>query len=264
MKRLIFLVSLCLLMLALGHGYYALTGDFQISQLLQAEANGIGAGVAPSVVPSREFTYLGHGHQSFAFLSRDGTVVLKLFKNDYLNRSAWKNVIPPIFFLRPLFLYTGEGKASRMRRLLNGYEAAFAYDRENAGLLAFHQYKTGCPLPCTLVDALGAKQTLNLDDYVFALQVKAVPFRKEMSSLDQEGRDRRLQQLETLYLAEAERKILDHDHNVFDNIGFLDDRAIRIDSGKIEYRPDLDAEAFHRNYRKIVENRLRPKYPGTL
>src|SRR5215470_15903037 len=64
---------------------------------------------APSLKPQEEanlhailnqrFSYIGKGHQSYAFVSEDNQYVLKFFKFTYLKPSWFLNWLPPLPFI---------------------------------------------------------------------------------------------------------------------------------------------------------------------
>ena len=278
-KTLIFLLAVFLL-LGSGHLYLHMTGDFQKDYLLPSGPypHPVTLPTLPAEEISRAesifrqgFYYLGHGNQTYVFGSDDGRYVLKLFKKDYLKRTWVKHLIPPIFPIRSLFLYSGAGKESREKKLLNGYTAAYTYARDLAGLLYFHlNQDMTLTHTVTLRGGLGVTYEIKLGDYVFALQERATTTKVELSRLLSEGEleeaKKRICQLLELYRTGYRRGIQDLDYNFLDNTGFVGQRAIRQDVGKIILNPAvMTPDGAKQDLNKVVEKRLKPwirkRYP---
>lgn len=262
------------LFLGLGHIYYFLTGDFRLANVLTHAPYPLEV-VTPSPsaeddqgiqhILDKEFHFLDHGHQTFVFVSQDQQHVLKLFKSDYLQYSWAIHILPPIPPFRQLFLHRGEKKDNRMRKLLNGYAIANAYDRDNSGLLYFspNQEERNSGKTVTLLNMFGKRWALNLNAVVFAIQKKAVTTNCELTQLLSAGNvtkaKQRLQQLFSLYFSEFRRGIVDHDYNLLDNTGFVGDRAIRLDVGKVSLDKSILNDAVNRALlKRIVRKRIKP------
>lgn len=246
-----------------GHFYYYTTGDFRLDYLLKASTADADPmtdeGKWAASILNQPFTYLAQGHQTFVFLSRDGQYVLKLFKKDYLNRSGILHLLPPVPPFRSFLLHQGAARESRRKKLLSGYETAYAYDRENCGLCYYHPRRVEKGDFRVVFDS----EVQDLNDYVFAIQVKAVTTKQELSRLislqNKEAVKVRLAELIDLYVSEYRRGIYDKDHNVFDNTGFYKEKAVRQDAGKIVRDPFGMTEEFMRSdLGKIIDQRLGP------
>lgn len=267
-------IALVLITLLLsGHLYYFITGDFRTSYLLESQETGefVEQFNKPDKdhqilkkILGQQYFYLRHGNQIYAFVSDDDKYVLKLFKKDFFLRTRWVHVLPPISSFRALYLYSGEGKEKRKKKLLNGYTTGFVYDRENCGLLYFHPYsELYSGLETILVTGLGNKLPIDLNQYVFAIQVKANTTKKELSKLLSQGKvseaNLRIQQLYDLYFSGYNNDIFDHDHNLIDNTGFYGGRAIRQDVGKVVRDPHLITyTSVKKDLKKITDDRLGP------
>lgn len=263
----LFLIAFAFILLILGgHVYYRTTGDFDTNYLLEAKKGEVGTNLeAPSDVRNilgRPFHYLGQGHQTFAFVSEDGKVVLKLFKKDYLKRSGWQNLFPPVPPFRSFLLHEGRAKDLRREKLLKGYSAAYLHDKKNSGLVYYHPHMTAdAKLKVVLMTGFKFKKSLDLNNEVFAIQVKAVTTKEELSHLlskrDIPKAKKRIHELISLYFSSYRNGIFDHDHNLLDNTGFYEERAIRQDIGKVVYEPQMINRAFvTADLKKIQEERL--------
>ena len=270
MSRILFFTLLVLAILAFGHIYYRITGDFRASNILIVNLS------TPVIQPSdnerekakeilkQPFAFLGYGHQTYVFVSQDQKYVLKFFMNDYLQRTWYFKIIPPIPPFKQFVIYNGESKQYRMQRLLNGYATAYHLNRENSGLFYLH-YQEEQPLNCTacLVNRLGITQHLNLDDFIFVIQERVVTTREELTKLFKEKNTarvkERIRQLFDLYLSEYQHALFDHDHNLIDNTGFAGEKAIRHDLGKL-VKDDaiLSSDVYCEDLRKITWKRIDP------
>jgi len=148
--------------------------------------------------------------------------------------------------------------------VINGHAIAYALDRDNCGMIYFHfNQENRFGEAVTLVDKLGIKRTIIPESYVFAIQKRAVTTRQELTRLmaegNVEGTKRRIQQLFAFYLSAYRRGILDNDHKLIDNTGFVGDRVIRQDVGRLVLDPEIqNLENIKTDLRKIVRKRLQP------
>lgn len=261
---------LLITILLLGHGYYLLTGDFRLGNILTETSSQVSLTPLAQnklrdvrTILDQPYTYLGHGNQSYAFSSQDGTYVLKLFMNEYLERTWVKHLLPPIPPFRQFMLHRGEDRTYRLNRLLNGYALSYAYDRENSGLVYFHLNQEEPVGDVTLIDGLGIKRTIPLNSYVFAVQKKVIITKQEFHNLlskgDVEGVKKRITQLLALYHEQYKKGLFDHDHNLIDNTGFIGDQVVRQDVGKVVMNHRMtDPEAMQKDLDKIINTRLIP------
>lgn len=262
-----------ILFLLIGHLFYLSTGDFRISYLLESQVKEPLAENFDNLniddekirnILDQEFRYLGHGNQAFAFVSEDEKYVLKVFKKDYFRRTPWIHIFPPIPPFRSFFLYSGKGREDRKAKLLNGYTTGFLYDRENCGLLCFHPFiQENASFKTSLITGLGLKIPIDLNQYVFAVQVKVKTAKSELSRLLSQRRITeakwRIRQLLDLYFTSYHHGIFDNDHNLLDNAGFYENCAIRQDVGKIVKNNNLVKHSFVKgDLMKITDQRLGP------
>jgi len=240
------LVIVLVFIMGLGHLYYGLTGDFSLHHILPQSHFSTVTEVSSLTESERQelkkilnqpFTYIGHGNQSYAFLSADGDYVLKFFKNEYLRRGWVKHVIPPVPPFRQFLIHRGKSKEYREQRILEGYALSCAHDPENCGLLYFHLDQTDLFPEVVLIDGLGFKKKVSVQDYVFAVQKKVVVTKQELDRLLSEGEidgvNERLSQIFALYDLQLEKGLVDRDRNVLDNTGFIGKQAVRHDVGKV-------------------------------
>jgi len=179
-KKTTYSLLFLLVCLGFGHLYYFWTGDFRISYVLHAETSlSLESGIIEPKIKDllrQNYSYLGSGHQVYAFLGEDKSTVLKLFKRDYFQSTPWIHVFPPIPPFRDFFLSQGTRREYKKNTLLNGYANASKFILDESGLLYFHPFESDISaLKTILITGFNFKYTIDLNDYVFAIQIKVIP-----------------------------------------------------------------------------------------
>lgn len=177
----------------------------------------------------QRFKYLAVGSQSYAFVSEDGKYVIKFF--------IMKHLIPRISDL-----WSPEKIEHRRENLLsifNAHKLAYEELREDAGLIYIHLNKSDhLKTQLSVVDRLGRTHSIDLDKVEFVVQEKAeLIFTRLKKLLNQKNPEKIKQCIDaTLQLVQRriERGISDHDKAVKHNYGFIGDRPIHLDIGRIE------------------------------
>ncbi len=184
----------------------------------------------------QSFTFLGSGNQSFAFESQDKKSVLKLFKFHTLQGFDLYDLVPQYF--QSFHENHAKDRKKKVDRLLNGLLLAENFNRDNSGILYIHFPPS--PLfekNVSIRDKAGRLHNLNLDQYVFVLQKKATPLGDTLKYyLDQgdiQGAVSKLFSLYRMIATDLKKGLYDQDHNVISNTGFVGNRPIRIDFGKL-------------------------------
>jgi len=185
---------------------------------------------------SQPFTYLGRGAQCYAFESRDGQYVIKIFHE---NREIF-----PFYAWKKMF----REKKSRPRHVLKGtdFEAcilAYELAKEDTALVYIHILPTENELPRLFIrDPLGRPFKIALDRYVFVLQKKLKPFRSALILASQRGDLRSyLSSFFSLIESRTAKGIRNADSRLEPNFGFLGDRAIELDFGRYVKQPDISS-----------------------
>jgi hypothetical protein len=203
-----------------------------------------------NAILQQSFSYLGKGHQSYAFLNEDQRYVLKFFKFTYL-KPSWFSAKKQ-----------EKTRQKKLRRMFIGYRIAYEKDRDNTGVLFVHLSKTSnLKRKITVKDRFGLSHSVDLDRVFFVIQQKAKMTRHVLQDLldrrDLEAFKQRLHQLFDLYLSEYQRGLFDGDHNIMSNTGFLPARAIRIDVGRLAIRSEMqEPEVYMKDLRKVVTKRI--------
>lgn len=178
---------------------------------------------------NQKFKYLAAGAQSYAFVSEDEKFVVKFF--------IMKHQIP-----RLSDLWHPEKVEVRKQNLLSIFKAhKLAYDelKSDTGLIYIHLNKSHhLQTPLQIVDRIGRTFLIDLDQTEFVIQEKAELIFTRLKKLLDQGDKEKVQQCiqSTLALVQRrlEQRITDQDKAVKHNYGFVGDRAILLDIGRIE------------------------------
>lgn len=190
----------------------------------------------------QKFTYIGKGAQSYAFVSDDGRYVLKFFKFKHLKPSWFVDHLPNLW---PLKDYREKEQYKKNRKLLsvfNGYRLSYGLHKEEAGLIYVHLNRSdNIKRSVNVVDKIGLARQINLDEVNFVIQEKAETSRKVICNQLAQGDPKRaseyIRKLFDLYRSEYAKGIYDHDHGILHNTGFVGERPIHLDVGKM-YRDE--------------------------
>lgn len=181
------------------------------------------------------FTFIGHGHQSYAFVSEDQQYVIKFFKFQP-HRWPWLHALNPLNFFKPdLHPQTWMKK---LERVFVGYQLAYDVDQANSGVRFVHLHPTtDWHSSVTVKDWFGWSYQIDLTSIFFVIQEKARTTRDVLHEDLRQGNltaaKHRIDSLFEMYLDEYGKGLFDSDHNLMDNTGFVGDRAIRLDVGKL-------------------------------
>jgi hypothetical protein len=190
------------------------------------------------------FTFLGKGGQSYAFLSPDQTIVLKVFKIHHRSPLHLWKYLALFSPLENLYQKVLDLKVEKELRALNSFHIAFADLKEETGLLYLHLNPTDfLHQTVTLRDKLGVPHLIDLDHIPFALQKRATLPKPTLRKLMKEGKTQEAKQLldsMLLFLKKRSQKgIADRDPIIEKNFGFLEGQAIEIDLGSFFRDPSL-------------------------
>jgi len=284
-KLLLWITIAAIALFLLARVYYSVTDDFRISNITY-EMPYQEAWAIQTPSPEREkeidkilsqnFTYLGKGAQSYAFVSADDRYVIKFFKFKHLRPVWFMNFVPSVGYLKTF----KEKQASRKERKLWGvfhaYKLAYDVDRNESGLEFIQLNTEGNPKrTVTLIDKIGLKRQVDLESIPFILQDKGQTLRVVLEDLLRNGdivtAKHRISQIFDLYASEYNKGIYDHDHGVMRNTGFIGDRPIHLDVGKLERNELMKQKENAKKDAQLVGNAIKnwiktyyPKYSGEL
>jgi len=177
---------------------------------------------------SQRFHYLGSGVQAYAFESEDRKYIVKFFR---MNR-----LIP-----RAIHTFRPKKKAERHRKLhlvFNAYKLVYEKFREDTGLLFIHLNKSNDLKTMIYVEDNKKKEhAIQLDDVLFVVQEKAELLHDRLYRLKAEKKSQELQMALEAFLSLVRRRInagiTDLDMLIEKNYGFVGDRPIQLDVGRV-------------------------------
>lgn len=246
-EKLILCVGLVLLTFGLARLYYRLTDDFRLANMTyeiphhpEWEIPALTTGEKQQLdqVLDQPFYYLRKGAQSYVFTSGDGKYVLKFFKFKHLKPSLFYRLLPPIYPFKSYVTKEEERKERVLNSVFIGHRLSYDLHKNETGLLFIHLNRTdNLQRSVTVYDKLGFAHTIDLDPIVFLVQEKGETLRTVMNTLlktDQvDLAKQRVRQVFDLYLSEYHKGIYDHDHGVMHNVGFVGEKPIHLDVGKM-------------------------------
>lgn len=228
--------------------YFRATDDFRISNIMYDMPYHPEWEIAPltnqdqallDTILNQKFHYIGKGAQSYVFGSDDQKYVIKFFKFKHLRPSLFVDLLPDV---SPFSDYKQRVKARKQRKLngvFAGYKLAYDLDKDNSGLIFIQLNPSHKNKEITVIDKIGLERTINVGDVPFIIQEKGETLRnvlrKLMENEDISTTKRRIGQIFDLYIVEYSKGIFDHDHGVMHNAGFVGERPIHLDVGKMHY-----------------------------
>lgn len=227
--------------------YFTLTDDFRLSNITYFMPYEKSWEV-PAPSPAEEqtikqilqqpFRYLGKGAQSYAFESEDGKYILKFFKFKHLRPSPFLDALPSFGWLKTYKEKQAARKERKLFGVFNSYKLAYDVDKAESGLIFIQLNTENNPQRYVkLIDKIGIKHVIGLQHYPFILQYRGETLRTVIKQLLSKGdvptATLRLEQILELYATEYRKGIYDHDHGVMQNTGFIQDKPLHLDVGKL-------------------------------
>lgn len=198
------------------------------------------------VILNQPYYYIGRGLQFYAFASADGKYVLKFMRHQRLEPQSFFKWLPPIPGLKTIKENHIALCQKRVGYIFRSLKVAIEDVPEATGLLYVHLNKGHDGLgSVTIFDKMHNKYEVELDKTEFVLQKKASlikpVFIKLMQEGDVEGAKERINQIFALLAGCAKKGVCDTDGALIrkNNLGFLPDRAIYIDTGKLARKESI-------------------------
>ena len=191
-------------------------------------------GEIPGHLLNQTFTYFDSGSQSYVFLSEDGTAVLKLFKFQHMRTPPLLNFLPDVGAL-------GKKREKKRAVLEKTFDSlCLAYDemKEETGLITLHLAKTSnLKQSITIIDKIGKKHRLDLDQVEFLLQKKGIlayaAIDRWMAEGNQMAAENAVRSLLRLAESRCQKGIFDKDPDFSTNFGYIDTIPFQIDFGRL-------------------------------
>ncbi|WP_158307214.1 hypothetical protein [Simkania negevensis] len=191
------------------------------------------------------FHYLNSGSQSYVFLSEDGETILKLFKFQHMRIPPWLEFLPLPNSLSHKRDKKRLQKRKTLESALSSYQIAFEKLREETGILYF---STHFGKKITIYDKIGKKHIVDLRHTAFVLQKRATLVYDTIDTWMGHGQreiaEQGLRDLLQLALARCQKGIFDKDPDFSTNFGFVKNRPVQIDVGRLtldeeEKKPEI-------------------------
>jgi hypothetical protein len=194
-----------------------------------------------SQILNQPFSYIGHGHQMTAFESADHRYVLKLFNpRPALNEETFHSIagmkhLCSLKWISHAYLK----RESILMQLADSYKIAFRELKEETGLVYIHLDNSTCLSKAIhLSTKKGVHGWIDLDKVPFILQEKAEIAAIRLQTLIQNNEmdkaKKALIDLYTFFEARARKGITDRQQTLYNNYGFIGDRVVQIDVGRIK------------------------------
>lgn len=201
-----------------------------------------------SEIFNQPFIYLDRGKQTYVFESQDHHYVIKFFDFHRMQRRAKENRKE-----------TSEANMEkRLKNLLSGYQLAYERNRKNSAILFLQLFPNPLlNLEVTVKDRFGIIHEINLSKVPFVVQYKAIPsgliFKEIFNKGDIKKGKHYLNSIVDMYLSEYRQGLCDADHNFMYNTGFIGEKPIRIDVGRLFADDSFKNSAvFQRDLEKIA------------
>ncbi|MDN3506479.1 MAG: hypothetical protein P0S96_04545 [Simkaniaceae bacterium] len=190
----------------------------------------------------QKFSYLAAGGQAYAFVSEDGQYVLKFFKHHLRRVPLWLRALPLTGKLAEKRTIHKQKRARKLLRDFSSYKLALEALPKETGLLYVHLNKTKTLKTfARIVDKIGIEHPVDLDKVEFVLQKKAelaLPHLKKLiKGHDLEGAKTCIDSIFSLITTRCDLGVYDEDPRIHRNVGFIDNRAILIDVGRLKMDP---------------------------
>jgi hypothetical protein len=203
------------------------------------------------------FIYMGKGAQCFAFISRDGNHVLKLFKSKHHDLSLFDQFLEKV----PLFSTYADNKRQKKKQRLDaiflGYLFAYRELGETSGLTYLHLNNTeDLKQTVHIYDGFGMFWPMDLDNTIFVLQryckTLGDTLTEALSKKDLSIAHYRLKQIVDMYFSGYEKKLVDADHAICRNSGFAEELPIHLDLGHFASVEGADEAFLRADMGKVV------------
>lgn len=268
-KKSIWIANLLTLLILYGFSrlYFQFTDDFRLSNISHTLPF-TKKWEIPILVPdehktlerllSQTYTYAGKGSQSYVFMSDDHSTVLKFFKFKHLRPSALVTFIPSLPYLKQWKAKEIQRKNVLLNRLFNGYHLAFTEHREQSALIFLHLNIGDSQLPhVQIIDKIGIRHAIDLNTVPFIVQKVVRTTRDLLSELLAEGNlseaKIRIRQIIDLYREEYQQGMYDADPGLKTNTGFVGQKAVRIDLGKLTKNEKMrDPKVYRQDLKKVL------------
>lgn len=190
----------------------------------------------------QNFYYLGRGHQCYAFVSEDGSYVLKFPRLDHFTIPFWRRALQG-FGLKASNEKLQLEKKGRFAFLMNSFLIAKEELKEETGIIYLHLNKTGhLKKRVKIFDTIGRGYEIVLDHTSFILQKKSPLiwpiFLENLKKREKEKAKEILKAFLDVIITRAKKGIFNKDPSFLKNFGYDKGKAIQIDIGSFYKREE--------------------------
>lgn len=189
---------------------------------------------------NQPFYFIGEGKQCTAFVSRDGKYVIKFLLQKPLAVKKRVLGLPDHFPFNLFKTYKVKMKADRKKSLQAAFMLSYREIPEQTGTFFVHLNSTNERFIRPLIlDQKGSVVSIDVNKTQFIVQKRAQHIKPVIMDLMWDGKFEeakgRIDQLLDLLYECAQKQVVDDDSGLVrnNNIGFVDSRAIYIDTGKL-------------------------------
>ena len=178
------------------------------------------------------FTLLGSGKECYAFVSEDGEIIVKFFKQKHMKTNYLLNYLPLSKGVKSIHFETVNKHHAKRKALYQSCQIAYEQLPSLTGVEYLHLTKTKyLKQTIHLKTKKGKKLTLKLDDMEFLVQKRATPIFEEINAHPEDG-EKIITSIIDLIKTRRERGIGDSDINCERNLGIYQGKAFQIDIGE--------------------------------
>lgn len=267
-----------------GHLLYLYThrefspSDFHYSYTFESENIPMSAALKDEARQhlNQKFVYLGCGKQMTAFESGDHQYVIKFFNPRAVVRERWFSDWDKFRRLCSLRWFSDNyiRRKVRLAKLSKRYRLGFEQLREEAGLVYVHlNDSTRLSQTLSLTDKQGKEHQIDLDRCPFVLQKKATLATTYLNHLLDKGELEKaklgIQEICRVLASRAKKGFTDRKQTLHNNYGFVEDRFVQIDLGRlnkdeiIELAPAPEIKRVYFQLHKFLSKRY-PNYHSFL
>jgi hypothetical protein len=178
------------------------------------------------------FTFLGSGKECYAFVSENGEIIVKFFKQKHMKTNYLLNYLPLSKRMKAIHFETVNKHHANRQALYQSYQIAYEQIPSLTGVEYLHLTKTKhLKKTIHLKTKKGKKLTLKLDDLEFLVQKRATPIFEEINAQPEAG-EKIIISIIDLIKARRKKGIGDNDINCERNLGIYQGKALQIDIGE--------------------------------
>ena len=252
--------------------------DFRYSYTFESENIPMSAALKDEVrgLLNQKFAYLGCGKQMTAFESEDHRFVIKFFNPRAVVREKWFSDWDKFRRLCSLRWFSDNylRRKARLAKLSKRYRLGFEQLREESGLVYVHLGDSSKLFQTlSLTDKQGKAHQIDLDRCPFVLQKKAELATNYLGHLLDKGELEKakqgIEEICRVLASRAKKGFTDRKQTLHNNYGFVEDRFVQIDLGRlnkdelIEQTPDEEIKRVYSQLHQFLSKRY-PNYHSFL